>query len=182
MQTLISGQQINLGDNFRGYAEKSLDASVSKYFEEAVNADIRISRDGGEIKAEITVHPLTGAVIRSSAISADAYAAFDGAVSRLSRQLRKYKNRLVERKGGAVEMVDMSVIDNSADEVEAPEVPVIVAEMQTALPTCSVSEAVMRMDLEGLPALMFKNSGHGGLNMVYRRSDGNIGWVDPKNK
>ncbi len=182
MQTLISGQQINLGDSFRAYAEETLDASVSKYFEDVVNADIRISRDGGEIKAELTVHPITGAVVRSSATSADAYAALDGAVSRLSRQLRKYKNRLVEHKSQAVEMVDMSVIDSAADETEASDAPVIVAEMQTALPTCTVSEAVMRMDLEGLPALMFKNPAHDGLNMVYRRSDGNIGWVDPKNK
>ena len=79
-------------------------------------------------------------------------------------------------------MVDMSVIDAEKDKEEVADSPIIIAEMQTALPVCTVSEAVMRMDLEGLTALMFKNTAHGGLNMVYRRNDGNIGWVDPKNK
>ncbi|MBQ8251306.1 MAG: ribosome-associated translation inhibitor RaiA [Alphaproteobacteria bacterium] len=181
MQILISGQQINLGDNFRIYAEGALDSSVSKYFDEAVSADVRVTREGSEIKTELTVHPKTGAVIRSSASSADAYASLDGAISRLSRQLRKYKNKLTEHKN-IVEMADMSVIEAVNETEESVDAPVIIAEMQTQIPVCTVSEAVMRMDLEGLPALMFKNTAHGGLNMVYRRSDGNIGWVDPKQK
>ncbi len=181
MQILISGQQINLGDNFRIYAEGAIDSSVSKYFDEAVSADVRVTRDGSDIKTELTVHPKTGAVIRSSAVSADAYASLDGAVSRLSRQLRKYKHKLVEHKN-IVEMADMSVIEAVGETEEAADAPVIIAEMQTEIPVCTVSEAVMRMDLESLPALLFKNTAHGGLNMVYRRSDGNIGWVDPKQK
>lgn len=181
MQILISGQQINLGDNFRIYAEGALDSSVSKYFDEAVSADVRVTREGSEIKTELTVHPKTGAVIRSSASSADAYASLDGAISRLSRQLRKYKNKLTEHKN-IVEMADMSVIEAVNETEESVDAPVIIAEMQTQIPVCTVSEAVMRMDLEGLPALMFKNTAHGGLNMVYRRADGNIGWVDPKQK
>ena len=179
MQILISGQQINLGDNFRIYAEGALDSSVSKYFDEAVSADVRVTRDGSEIKTELTVHPKTGAVIRSSASSADAYASLDGAVSRLSRQLRKYKNKLTEHKN-IVEMADMSVIEAVNETEDSVDAPVIIAEMQTEIPVCTVSEAVMRMDLESLPALLFKNTAHDGLNMVYRRSDGNIGWVDPK--
>lgn len=179
MQILISGQQINLGDNFRVYAEGALESSVSKYFDEAVSADVRVTREGSEIKTELTVHPKTGAVIRSSASSADAYASLDGAVSRLSRQLRKYKNKLTEHKN-IVEMADMSVIEAVNETEEAVDAPVIIAEMQTEIPVCTVSEAVMRMDLENLPALLFKNTAHSGLNMVYRRSDGNIGWVDPK--
>lgn len=181
MQILISGQQINLGDNFRIYAEGALDSSVSKYFDEAVSADVRVTREGSEIKTELTVHPKTGAVIRSSASSADAYASLDGAISRLSRQLRKYKNKLTEHKN-IVEMADMSVIEAVNETEESVDAPVIIAEMQTQIPVCTVSEAVMRMDLESLPALMFKNTAHGGLNMVYRRADGNIGWVDPKQK
>ncbi len=181
MQILISGQQINLGDNFRIYAEGALDSSVSKYFDEAVSADVRVTRDGSEIKTELTVHPKTGAVVRSSATSADAYASLDGAISRLSRQLRKYKNKLTAHKN-VVEMADMSVIEAVNETEEAVDAPVIIAEMQTEIPVCTVSEAVMRMDLESLPALLFKNTAHGGFNMVYRRSDGNIGWVDPKQK
>ena len=181
MQILISGQQINLGDNFRVYAEGALDTAVSKYFDEAVSADIKVTKEGSDIKTEVTVHPKTGAIIRSSAISADAYASLDGAVSRISRQLRKYKNRLIDHKSPVIEMVDMSVIETPTESEEVDS-PIIIAEMQTQLPVCTVSEAVMKMDLEGLSALMFKNTAHGGLNMVYRRSDGHIGWVDPKLK
>lgn len=181
MQILISGQQINLGDNFRVYAEGALDTAVSKYFDEAVSADVKVTKEGSDIKTEVTVHPKTGAIIRSSAISADAYASLDGAVSRISRQLRKYKNRLIDHKAPVIEMVDMSVIETPT-EAEEVDSPIIIAEMQTQLPVCTVSEAVMKMDLEGLSALMFKNTAHGGLNMVYRRSDGHIGWVDPKLK
>lgn len=182
MQILISGQRINLGDNFRIYAEGALDAAVSKYFDEAVSADIKVTKEGSDIKTEVTVHPKTGALICSSATSADAYASLDGAVSRIARQLRKYKNRIADHKVPVVEMVDMSVIETPAEAEEVADAPIIIAEMQTQLPVCTVSEAVMKMDLEGLSALMFKNTAHGGLNMVYRRADGNIGWVDPKNK
>ncbi len=182
MQILISGQQITLGDNFRSYAENALETAVSKYFDGAISADIRVTKDGNNIKTELTVNPATGSIVRASALSADAYASLDGAVSRLARQLRKYKNKLVERKNQVVELVDMAVIESDSQEEEAQEAPIIIAEMQTELPICTVSAAVMKMDLEGLPALLFKNTAHGGLNMVYRRADGNIGWVDPKNK
>ena len=155
---------------------------ASKYFEEAVSADIKVAKDGALIKTDITVRPVGGAVVNASGTSADAYASFDEAVAKMSRQLRKYKNKLVGHKAQKVEMVDMSVIDAEEGKEEVADAPIIIAEMQTALPVCTVSEAVMRMDLEGLTALMFKNTAHGGLNMVYRRADGNIGWVDPKNK
>ena len=182
MQIIITGQQINLGDNLRSYAEKALEAAVSKYFSDAISADVHVIKEGEEIKTDITVHPISGAMVKTTAFSADAYASFDGAVAKLSRQLSRYKNRLTDHRAEPVEMVDMAVIDAKEDEEEVGDAPVIIAEMQTELPICTVSGAVMRMDLAGLPALMFKNSAHGGLNMVYRRVDGNIGWIDPKNK
>lgn len=182
MQIIITGQQINLGDNLRSYAEKALENAVSKYFADAISADVRILKEGDEIRTEIAVHPISGSLIKTTAYSADAYASFDGAVAKLSRQLGRYKNRLTEHKIQSVELVDMAVIDAREEDEEVGDAPIIIAEMQTELPLCSVSGAVMRMDLAGLPALMFKNSAHGGLNMVYRRSDGNIGWIDPKNK
>lgn len=182
MQIIITGQQINLGDNLRDYADKALSGAVSKYFEEAVSADIKVAKDGALIKTDIMVRPVSGTVVNATGTAADAYASFDDAVAKISRQLRKYKNKLVGHKAQKVEMVDMSVIDAEKDKEEVADAPIIIAEMQTALPVCTVSEAVMRMDLEGVTALMFKNTAHGGLNMVYRRADGNIGWIDPKNK
>lgn len=182
MQILITGQQLNLGDNYREYAEKALDNTVSKYFEEAVSADVRVVKEGALVRAEITVHPQSGALVRASGLSSDAYAAFDEAAGKIARQLRKYKNKLVNHKNQVVEVAHMSVIESSDEETEAGDAPVIIAEMQTNIPVCTVSAAVMQMDLEGLPALLFKNEGNGSLNMVYRRTDGNIGWVNPKEK
>lgn len=182
MQITITGKQINVGENMNAYAEKNLSAVVEKYFESALDAAVIFSREGDQIKAELIVHPMTDVVLKGTAAADDAYIAFDRACDRIGRQLNKYKNRLVEHKGQKVELVDMSVINNEAAEVPQGSAPVIVAEMQTELPICSVSGAVMRMDLADLPALMFRNSAHGGLNMVYRRTDGNIGWIDPKAK
>lgn len=181
MQITITGKQINLGDSMQAYAEKNMAAVVEKYFDSAVNASVVFSREGGSIKSEITVHPGQGSLLKGTAVAADAYIAFDRACDRIGRQLSKYKDRLQEHKGTTFEMVDLSVIESEGEE-DKGDAPAIIAEMQTELPVCSVSGAVMRMDLEDLPALMFRNSAHGGLNMVYRRADGNIGWIDPKNK
>ncbi|MBO5997709.1 MAG: ribosome-associated translation inhibitor RaiA [Alphaproteobacteria bacterium] len=183
MQITITGKQLHLGDNMQSYAEKNLSAVVEKYFDDAVNASAVFSKEGDLIKSEVSVHPISGALLKGSAKASDAYAAFDQACERIATQLRRYKNRLAEHKNEKFEMVDVSVIENEEDEeLMTGTAPVIIAEMQTELPICSVSGAVMRMDLADLPALMFRNSAHGGLNMVYRRPDGNIGWVDPKTK
>ncbi len=182
MQITITGKQINVGDNMQAYAEKNLSAVVEKYFDTALDATIVFSREGEQIKADVTVHPMTGALLKGSAQAGDAYLAFDRACDRIARQLRKYKNRLTDHQVQKVELVDMSVIEDDLEQEPAGTAPVIIAEMQTELPICSVCGAVMRMDLADLPALMFRNSAHGGLNMVYRRPDGNIGWVDPKDK
>lgn len=184
MQITITGKQLHLGDNMQSYAENNLSAVIEKYFDDVVNASAVFSKEGEAIKAEVSVHPRTGTLLKGSAKGNDAYVAFDQACERIAAQLRKYKARLVEHKNEKFEMVDVSVIDaeDEKQEVEAGSAPVIIAEMQTELPVCSVSGAVMRLDLADAPALMFRNSAHGGLNMVYRRADGNIGWVDPKNK
>ncbi|MBE6449473.1 MAG: ribosome-associated translation inhibitor RaiA [Alphaproteobacteria bacterium] len=183
MQITITGKQLHLGDNMQTYAENNLSAVVEKYFDDAVNASALFSKEGDLIKAEVSVHPASGALLKGSAQGSDAYAAFDQACERIATQLRRYKNRLAEHKNEKFEMVDISVIESEdEEELTTGTAPVIIAEMQTELPICSVSGAVMRMDLADLPALMFRNSAHGGLNMVYRRPDGNIGWVDPKTK
>ena len=182
MQITITGKQLHLGDNMQAYAEKNLSAIIEKYFDDAVSASALFSKDGDAIKAEVSVHPASGSLLKGSAKGNDAYVAFDQACDRIARQLRKYKNRLTEHKNEKFEMVDISVIEDEKEEEATGTAPTIIAEMQTELPICSVSGAVMRMDLADLPALMFRNSAHGGLNMVYRRPDGNIGWVDPKSK
>ena len=182
MQINITGHQIDLGDSWRTYTTEKVTDIAEKYFPKVVDANIKVSRSGELLKTEITVHPVAGTVIAAEGKAGDAYASVDEALSKMNRQLNKYKKKLVGHKYSSVEMVDMSVIDAEEDKEAVGEAPVIIAEMQTELPLCTVATAVMRMDLAGLPAMMFRNTAHGGLNMVYRRPDGNIGWVDPKNK
>ncbi|MDR2901599.1 MAG: ribosome-associated translation inhibitor RaiA [Lactobacillales bacterium] len=181
MQTIITGQHIDLGDSLRSYVEKAIETAVSKYFEDAVDAEVHFIKEKSQIKAEISVRTAKGTIIRTTATTTDPYASFDEAVAKISRQLRKYKNKLVDHKNRVIHMAPMSVI-NVADTEEVSEAPVIIAELQAEVPTCTVGDAVMQMDLEGLTALLFKNSAHGGLNMVYLRPDGNIGWIDPSKK
>lgn len=184
MQISITSKQINLGDSLKAYVEENINKLVFKYFEKPIKASVSFSREGDLIRADISVHPLSGILVQGNAKSSDAYAAFDEAGSRITKQLSRYKERLTDYKINA-EPVNISVIkaETSAEEVLPAEetAPIIIAELEDEIPTCSVSGAVMRMDLADVPALMFRNSAHGGLNMVYRRADGNIGWVDPKN-
>jgi hypothetical protein len=138
-------------------------------------------------RADISVHPIRGVLAKGSASADDAYAAFDAAVERIAKQLRRYKTRLNDHhKGrGSEESIPAQqyVIAAETEEEELPEQgqPVIIAELPTEIGTMSVSEAVMRMDLADVSALMFRNRANGGLNVVYRRTDGNIGWIDPQN-
>ena len=109
MQITITGKQLRLGDNMQAYAEKNLSAVVEKYFDDAVNASALFSKEGDLIKAEVSVHPASGSLLKGSAQGADAYVAFDQACERIASQLRKYKNRLTEHKNEKFEMVDVSV-------------------------------------------------------------------------
>ena len=133
---------------------------------------------------DISVHPgPRGLIVQSASAGADAYGAFDGALERVGTQLRRYKRRLSNhhqkaRVGGDLLPAQYAVIQPETSEDEPP---MIIAEMETEIATLSVGEAVMRMDLANTPVIMFCNSANGGFNVVYRRADGNIGWIDPSN-
>lgn len=182
MQIQISGQHINLGESLQAYAKESIEKAVSKYFATPIDAEVKITKEGGHIKTEIVVHPVTGLTLRSELSANDAYSSFDGAVAKMNRQLSRYKNKLMSHKTEIpAQTAALSVIDSEGEKEEITgDAPAIIAEMQTQIPECSVSEAVMYMDLAGLPALLFKNKATASFNMVYRRTDGNIGWVNPQ--
>jgi len=189
MQVTVTGKQIDVGDSLRGHVEAATIAVVDKYFGRAIEAHVVFSRERHVFVSDISVHAGRGLLVQCQGRSEDAYAAFDGAADRLEKQLRRYKRRLRNHhkgaKTGEESVAPLSAIDYvlaHGDEAEAASEkvqPLIIAEMRTGIPQLSVSEAVMRLDLAELPALLFRNSKHGSLNMVYRRRDGNVGWIDP---
>ncbi len=185
MDISVKGKNLDVGEALRGHAEGHLNSAVGKYFERAIDASVMFTRQGRQLRADISVHPgPRGMVVQGRSESDDPYAAFDGALERISKQLRRYKRRLTNHhKGHGEEILPalQYVIqpDHEDEEVDVDAEPMIVAEMPDEIATLSVSEAVMRMDLADLPVTMFRDRASGRLNVVYHRTDGNIGWIDP---
>ena len=203
MQITVTGKQVDVGDALRQHVETTLEALLGKYFGTAIEAHVVFAREAHLICADLSLHIGRGMVVNSSAAASDHYIAFDAAGERLAKQLRRYKRRLRDYHGGKgrgaperpeTERPEMArafvlaPIDDETDEDAGLETaaadggaPVVIAEMSTELPQLTVVEAVMRMDLADSPVLLFRNRSHGELNVVYRRGDGNIGWIDPAN-
>jgi ribosomal subunit interface protein len=189
MQIQINGKQIDVGDALRGHVETRLAAAVGKYAERATTGQTTFSRDGHGFRCDAQVHLPTGLVAQASGAATDIYAAFEACVERLEKQLRRYKRRLKDHHADRVDPIEAAMarayVIAGADDEAAPEPetldPVIVAETTMDIKMISVGEAVMQMELAHAPFLMFLNRRHGGLNVVFRREDGNIGWVDPEN-
>ncbi len=185
MDISVKGRNLDVGDALKGHVEDHLSSAVTKYFMRAIDASVVFSREGRSLRADISVHPgPRGMVVQGGSESNDPYAAFDGALERISKQLRRYKRRLNSHHKGHGEDVlpaQQYVIQpvHQDEEVAADDSPAIIAEMPVHIATLSVSEAVMRMDLADAPVTMFRHSATRRLNVVYRRNDGNIGWIDP---
>ncbi len=186
MQLSVKGKQIDVGDALRTHVETQLKDITSKYFKGSMDGHVTFSREAHLYRADITVHAGKGIVLQANAAANEAYPAFDLAAERIARRLRRYKKKIVDlhhesnRQEESVVASSFVLHGEEHDrEEEANDNPVVVAEMTTPIELLTVSEAVMRLDLGDLPALMFRNRSHGGLNMIYRRPDGHIGWVDP---
>ncbi|MCP4818019.1 MAG: ribosome-associated translation inhibitor RaiA [Shimia sp.] len=188
MRYQITGKQIDVGEALQTHVKTELSSILEKYAGRPTDANIVFSKSAHEYVCEATVHLSTGLTAQAKAHATDIYAAFDGCGDKMDKQLRRYKRRLKDHhkeRQDPVELLGASsyILAPEAEEHEAePDTlqPVIVAEMETKIPSLSVGEAVMQMELAGAPVLVFKNEGKGGLNVVYRREDGNIGWVDPQ--
>ena len=192
MQLSVKGKQLDIGEALKTHIEGSLDRVLSKYFGNVIEAQVTLSRNAHLFHAVLSAHVGRNIHLSAQDESDDPYRAFDGALDRLSKRLRRHKRRLrdhhkeqQEAESVSAQQYVLAAEDEAADEEEeigASESakPTVVAEMVTEIPSLTVSQAVMRMDLAELPAMMFRNSAHGGLNMVYRRTDGNIGWIDPQ--
>jgi ribosomal subunit interface protein len=199
MQLTLTGKQIDVGDALRRHVEDSLSTILDKYFGSAIEAHVVVSREAHLSRAEISVRIGRGIVVNARAAASELYPAFDAAADRVAKQLRRYKRRLRDHHNkprepaGAVERAMAYILAPVPEEEDGSEgtgeqvlvehadgAPAVVAEMSTDLPSLTVGEAAMRMDLADAPVLLFRNRSHGELNLVYRRADGNIGWIDPQ--
>jgi ribosomal subunit interface protein len=191
MDIRVSGHQVDTGEVLRRRVDERLTAIADRYFSRMISAQVTFGKgphDHG-FTCEIIAYVPNGVVLKGTDRAADAHAAFESAADKMERQLRRYTKRLKERRAlSRIETVqELAVADAGYTVFEAPEDeeepsdnPAIVAETRVDIPDASVSDAVMLLDLRNTNALLFRNSGTGKFNMVYRRGDGTIGWVEPQ--
>ena len=192
MQITVSGKQVDLSDSLHTRVSTQLETIANKYFDHALEAHVTFSRARSFFTCDINVHAGRGLSLRGEGEAADANAAFDDAAEHIAKRLRRYRRRvndhhrdlahrarpeaarqyiLKEEEGGTMRRADGRTLDDAY--------ATVVAETHTEIAVLSVGEAVMRMDLADQAVLMFRNSASGVLNVVYRRADGHIGWIDP---
>ena len=189
MRYQITGKQIDIGEALQTHVQSEMGEVFSKYAGRPTDANIVFSKSGHEYVCEAEVHLSTGLTAQARGHDTEIYAAFDSASEKMEKQLRRYKRRLKDHHKERVNPVELSdagsyILDaNSESDEQEPEgvSSMIVAEMETKIPELSVGEAVMQMEIANAPVLVFRNEGHSGINVVYRRDDGNIGWIDPRN-
>lgn len=187
MQIIVSGKQIDVGDSLKSHIESRLGESVKKYIDKLSNVNVVVAKESHHFRIDISGNLGThsGMNIKSRAEGNDVYAAFDAAASKIEKQLRRYKRKITNHnrsdyaEARRMKAVKYVLKDYEEDHKAEEDAPLVIAEKDTDIETMTVSEAVMKMDLSDLPALLFLNSAHGRINVVYRRADGNISWVDP---
>lgn len=190
MEVRVSGHQIETGDALRATVESRVGAIADKYFARAISAQVTFGRGPYDrsFTCDIVAHVPQGVVLKGSGRGAEAGAAFDQAADRIETQLRRYKRRLKDRSAATAHAAEVAAAIDASYTIFAPppeaeepaDNPPVVAETRVDIPDASVSDAVMILDLRNTNALMFRNSGTQQLNMVYRRGDGTIGWVEPQ--
>ncbi|MGE0417028.1 MAG: ribosome-associated translation inhibitor RaiA [Acetobacteraceae bacterium] len=192
MQITISGKQVELSDALRTRVSTHLDGIVGKYFDRALEAHVTFSRARSFFTCDINMHAGKGLQLRGEGEAADANAAFDGAAEHIAKRLRRYRRRVNDHARDIANRerpeAARQYILRQEEEAEEPATDgtgqvdghsTVIAEAQTEIALLTVGEAVMRMDLAHQTVLMFRNSASGELNVIYRRTDGNIGWIDP---
>jgi len=200
LQVQIAGKKIEVGAALQERISFGLENRVSKYFNRTGEAFVTVSKPGWSFNVDCSIHLPSGVTLQAHGEGDDGYQAFEMALDKIEKRVRRYKNRLRDHRAtnangnGILEAASERIIlprdeTNEPDEDAAPDdtgldgmagdAPAIVAESDTKIRTMTVSMAVMQLELVESPALMFRNAAHGRLNMVYRRDDGNVGWVDP---
>lgn len=197
MQVLVSGKHVAVGEALRERVTDEITGSIGKYFDRGGNADVVVSRDGHSFRVDCAVKLASGQALQSHGLGVDAHGAFDAALSKIETRIRRYKRRLKSHSAAATarqaETASYFVIrapegdeEETWDDGESPQaghhVPsgMVIAETEKAIRSMTVSMAVMELDLTESQTIVFRNAAHGGLSVVYRRPDGNIGWIDPE--
>jgi ribosomal subunit interface protein len=196
MRVQISGRHVDVGEALRSRIGDEISLSIGRYFERGGDAEVVVSREGFGFRVDCQVTLASGATLQSHGLGGDAPAAFANAVEKIAVRIRRYKRRLKSHTTAATakaaETAALYVLkapsgeDDSAEvwdqpsDGHAPPAAMIIAETETALRTMTVSMAVLELDLIESQTIVFRNAAHGGLSVVYRRSDGNIGWIDPE--
>lgn len=187
MDIRISGHQVETGSALQEHASDRLGDIVEKYFDKALSSHVTFGKaPGGNFTCDIVTHVSQGMILKAQGNAHDAHVALDDSAAKIEKQLRRYKRRLKDRHAQAAqaraeeEAAYTIFAGDEAEEEIAAEAPPIIAETSVDIPQSSVADAVMMLDLRDTPALFFKNAGTGRHNMVYRRADGSIGWVEPR--
>ncbi|MEM1102733.1 MAG: ribosome-associated translation inhibitor RaiA [Pseudomonadota bacterium] len=197
MQIQVSGKDIDLGDALQTHVDDRMNGAIHKYFGRDAEGTVTFSREGHGYRCDCTVHLSSGIVLKSQGDAGDVYGCFEDAAAKMEKRVRRYKRRLKDhhakqKAAEALETADAYILAPLEDETEAPEPdeaandalddaqPVVIAETKAEVRTMTVGMAVMQLDLAEAPAMVFKNAAHGRLNVVYKRFDGNVGWIDPQ--
>ena len=195
MTLRISGKSISVGEALRERVSDRTQEVLRKYFDGNYSGHITLSKDGFGFKTDCALHLDSGVTLEAESNATDAYASADAALLMIEKRLRRYKSRLKDRSARKAHAASVAIAEMVAPTLDAPSYvieapaesedeldgynPVIIAEATTSLKRLSVSEAVMELDLTGAACLVFLHGSSGRVNIIYRRSDGNIGWVDP---
>jgi ribosomal subunit interface protein len=186
----VSGQGLDVGEALRARVTTRVNEALGKYFDGSASGHVTVSREGSGYRTECVLHLSSGSTVHAEGHAQEAYGSADNAAEHLEKRLRRYKRRLKdhhlgrERDAAPVPAAASYIIAAPSDEdVEEPAAgayhPVIIAESTTDLKRMTVGDAVLELDMSGAPVLAFKHAGHGRVNFVYRRLDGNLGWIDP---
>ncbi|RWX76808.1 ribosome-associated translation inhibitor RaiA [Neorhizobium lilium] len=188
MSVRVSGKHMEIGESFRERIEGHIGDAIAKYFDGGYSSQVTVEKSGSRFSADCKVHLDTGVVLHAAGEANDPQGSFDAAAQRIEKRLRRYKRRLKDHHAGnhlnGSSEVAYTVMDSVPDEdEEVPDdfAPTIVAESSKQLQTMSVATAVMALDMTDEPVLLFRSPGKEQLNIVYRRNDGNIGWIDAAN-
>lgn len=189
MRYQISGKQIDVGESLTTHVKTEIGEITGKFAERPTEAHVTFSKDAHEFRCETNIHLSTGLSAAAEGRSTEIYDSFEKCSEKIEKQLRRYKRRLKDHHKDRVTPVEVMgassyiLAGEDTDDTNEPESlqPVIVAEMETKIQSLSVGEAVMQMELTDEPVLVFRNEGHKRLSVVYKRKDGNIGWIDPTN-